>query len=75
MGEGREVQSGDNVLIHYTGTLMDGTIFDSSVERDEPLECTIGVGQLIQGWDKGILGLKEGGKRNLTIPFSEAYGD
>jgi FKBP-type peptidyl-prolyl cis-trans isomerase len=75
IGTGRVVESGDNILIHYTGMLMNGTIFDSSVERNEPLECQIGVGQLIQGWDKGIVGLAEGGSRKLTIPYSQAYGD
>ena len=74
-GEGAEVKAGDKIRIHYTGTLEDGTVFDSSVQRGTPFETTIGVGELIQGWDDGIPGMKVGGRRRLTIPPSKAYGD
>ena len=74
-GTGPAVKSGDNIVIHYKGTLTDGSTFDSSYERGEPFETTIGVGQVIEGWDKGIIGLKVGGKRKLTIPPAMGYGD
>lgn len=73
-GTGSAVKSGDTIVIHYKGTLTDGTKFDSSYDRGQPFETTIGVGQVIEGWDKGIIGLKVGGKRKLTIPPSMAYG-
>lgn len=75
VGTGETVESGDTVVIHYTGTLTDGTKFDSSVDRGEPFQTDIGVGQVIEGWDKGVVGMKVGGKRKLTIPPSMAYGD
>ncbi|MDO5561572.1 MAG: FKBP-type peptidyl-prolyl cis-trans isomerase [bacterium] len=75
VGTGAEVQSGDTIRIHYHGTLEDGTIFDSSVDRGEPFEAQIGVGMLIQGWDQGIPGMKVGGKRRLTIPPELGYGN
>ncbi|MDR0462922.1 MAG: FKBP-type peptidyl-prolyl cis-trans isomerase [Pseudomonadales bacterium] len=74
VGTGAEVQVGDEILIHYHGTLLDGTVFDSSVDRDTPFQTTIGVGMLIQGWDEGIPGMRVGGKRILTIPSDMAYG-
>ena len=75
LGEGEQVKSGDTILIHYTGTLEDGTKFDSSYDRDEPFETQIGVGEVIPGWDEGVLGMKQGGKRRLVIPPEMAYGD
>jgi peptidylprolyl isomerase len=75
VGTGDEVKVGDRISIHYHGTLLDGTIFDSSVERGTPFQCRIGVGQLIQGWDIGIIGMKKGGKRTLVIPAELGYGD
>lgn len=75
VGTGKEAKSGDTVVVHYTGTLTDGTKFDSSVDRGEPLETKIGVGGVIQGWDQGIPGMKVGGKRKLTIPSSLGYGE
>jgi FKBP-type peptidyl-prolyl cis-trans isomerase len=67
-GEGREAESGDEVSVHYTGTLRDGTQFDSSYDRGEPYTFVLGIGQVIEGWDQGILGMKVGEKRRLEIP-------
>lgn len=75
IGTGPEVKSGDTVVIHYTGTLTNGTKFDSSVDRNEPFETQIGVGSVIEGWDKGVVGMKVGGKRKLIIPPSMGYGE
>jgi FKBP-type peptidyl-prolyl cis-trans isomerase len=75
VGTGAEVKQKDKIAIHYTGMLADGKVFDSSYERDEPLVVRVGVGQLIRGWDVGIIGLKEGGKRTLRIPYMLAYGE
>ena len=74
IGEGTEVKSGDTVVIHYTGTLQNGEKFDSSVDRGQPFTTKIGVGEVIKGWDEGVLGMKVGGKRKLTIPPDLAYG-
>jgi len=74
VGTGQEVKSGDTVVIHYKGTLTDGTKFDSSYDRGEPYETQIGVGTVIKGWDLGVVGMKVGGKRKLTIPPSLGYG-
>ena len=74
-GKGEEVHSGDNISIHYHGTLENGKVFDSSVERGSPFQCRIGVGMVIDGWDMGVIGMKVGGKRKLTIPPALAYGD
>ena len=75
VGEGQEVKSGDTVVMHYTGTLTDGTKFDSSLDRGQPFETQIGVGRVIQGWDEGVPGMKVGGKRRLTIPPHMGYGE
>lgn len=74
-GTGQEVKTGDTVVIHYKGTLTDGTQFDSSYDRGEPFETQIGVGRVIKGWDLGVVGMKVGGKRTLTIPPSLGYGE
>jgi FKBP-type peptidyl-prolyl cis-trans isomerase len=74
-GDGQEIKPGDEVTMHYTGTLEDGTVFDSSVERNQPFKFQVGVGQVIQGWEEGVPGMKVGGKRKLTIPSKLAYGD
>lgn len=73
-GTGKDVKDGDTVVMHYTGTLENGKKFDSSYDRDQPFETKIGVGYVIKGWDLGILGMKVGGKRKLTIPYQLAYG-
>ncbi|NDC77099.1 MAG: peptidylprolyl isomerase [Chitinophagia bacterium] len=68
-----EAKTGDKVRVHYTGRLLDGTQFDSSEGRD-PLEFTIGAGQMIKGFDAGVVGMKVGDKKTLQIPPDEAYG-
>ena len=73
-GTGPKPNKGDTVRVHYTGRLTDGTKFDSSVDRGEPLEFTVGVGQVIKGWDDGILQLTKGQKAVLTCPPAYAYG-
>ncbi len=74
-GTGSYPQPGDRVSVHYTGKLLDGKKFDSSHDRNEPLQFVIGRGQVIRGWDEGIALLKEGGKAKLIIPSSLAYGE
>ncbi len=75
IGTGAEVKSGDTVVMHYTGTLVDGTKFDSSLDSGRPFETQIGVGRVIKGWDQGVPGMKVGGKRKLFIPSALAYGE
>jgi FKBP-type peptidyl-prolyl cis-trans isomerase (trigger factor) len=74
-GNGASAQAGDTVLVHYAGTLQDGTEFDNSRTRGEAFEFTLGAGMVIKGWDEGIVGMKEGGERILVIPPEKAYGD
>ena len=73
-GTGAEAQKGKEITVHYTGMLEDGTVFDSSVTRQQPLTFTLGAGMVITGWDEGFNGMKVGGKRQLTIPPHMAYG-
>ena len=73
-GHGKEAVKGKEITVHYTGWLQDGTKFDSSLDRRQPLTIVLGVGQVIQGWDEGFSGMKEGGKRKLTIPPEMGYG-
>ena len=74
VGTGAEAKAGDNVRIHYVGTLADGTEFDSSRKRGIPFEFRLGSGQVIKGFDRGVLGMKVGGMRQLTIPPELGYG-
>ncbi len=74
-GTGEEAQNGDSLKVHYTGTLEDGIKFDSSLDRGDPFVFTLGAGQVIQGWDLGLLGAKVGDKRKLTIPADLGYGE
>lgn len=74
VGTGPAAAVGDRVSVHYTGWLTDGTKFDSSIDRNTPLQFTLGNGEVIEGWDKGVVGMKVGGKRKLTIPPELAYG-
>ena len=74
VGTGAEAKAGNVVEVHYTGWLTDGTKFDSSRDRNEPLRFKLGVGQVIKGWDEGVAGMKVGGKRKLTIPPDLGYG-
>jgi FKBP-type peptidyl-prolyl cis-trans isomerase FkpA len=74
IGSGTEAKPGDAVSVHYTGWLEDGTKFDSSIDRGQPFEFTLGQGQVIPGWEQGIQGMAVGGKRRLTIPPALAYG-
>ncbi len=74
VGNGASPQKGKRVTVHYTGTLTNGTKFDSSRDRGQPFQFTIGVGQVIKGWDEGVLSMKVGGKRKLMIPSALGYG-
>jgi len=74
-GDGAQAKAGDNVSVHYTGTLVDGSKFDSSRDRNEPFQFRLGVGQVIPGWDEGVALLKEGGQARLSIPSGLGYGD
>ena len=75
VGSGGEARPGAAVSVHYTGWLLDGTKFDSSLDRGTPFEFVLGQGQVIKGWDEGVTSMKVGGKRRLVIPASLAYGD
>ena len=74
VGTGATAQAGQNVSVHYTGTLMDGSKFDSSLDRGTPFDFQLGAGMVISGWDEGVAGMKVGGKRKLIIPSNLAYG-
>ena len=73
-GTGATAQNGQMLTVHYTGTLQNGTKFDSSVDRGKPYVFRLGSGSVIKGWDEGLLGMKVGGKRKLTIPAALGYG-
>ena len=73
VGTGDAIKLGDRIAVHYTGTLTDGTKFDSSRDRGQPYELTLGTG-VIEGWNQGIVGMKKGGRRTLVIPPSLGYG-
>jgi len=73
-GSGEIAENGDNVEVDYVGTLLDGTQFDSSIDRGKSFYFTLGSGEVIQGWDQGVLGMKVGEKRKLIIPSALGYG-
>ncbi len=73
-GDGERAASGRKVKVHYTGWLSDGTRFDSSHDRDQPLSFMLGKGQVIRGWEEGVAGMAVGGRRKLTIPPQLGYG-
>ncbi|MBT4384194.1 FKBP-type peptidyl-prolyl cis-trans isomerase [Candidatus Peregrinibacteria bacterium] len=75
VGDGDEAVSGKTVEVHYVGTLLDGSQFDSSRDRGQTFEFPLGAGYVIKGWDEGVAGMKVGGLRKLTIPADMAYGD
>jgi FKBP-type peptidyl-prolyl cis-trans isomerase len=74
-GSGEEAVTGKKVSVHYTGTLTDGSKFDSSLDRGTPFDFPLGGGRVIKGWDQGVAGMKVGGKRRLTIPPELGYGE
>ena len=74
VGTGDSPKKGQQVSVHYTGRLTNGQKFDSSVDRGQPFMFTIGIGQVIKGWDEGVMSMQVGGKRTLTIPPELGYG-
>lgn len=74
IGSGAEAVAGKSITVNYSGTLLDGTKFDSSYDRGVPFTFTLGAGEVIKGWDQGFVGMKVGGKRKLIIPASLGYG-
>ncbi|PIP55941.1 MAG: hypothetical protein CO183_01190 [Candidatus Zambryskibacteria bacterium CG_4_9_14_3_um_filter_42_9] len=74
IGNGASAEPGDTLTVHYVGTLTDGKVFDSSLDRGAPISFTLGVAQVIRGWDEGLVGMQVGGKRTLIIAPDYAYG-
>ena len=75
VGDGKEVVKGALITTQYRGQLEDGTTVDSSYDRGKPFQCVIGTGRVIKGWDIGLMGMKVGGKRKLSVPAHLAYGE
>jgi peptidylprolyl isomerase len=76
VGDGPEATAGQSALVHYVGVgATSGEEFDASWNRDEPIEFTLGAGQVIKGWDEGVVGMRVGGRRRLVIPSRLAYGE
>lgn len=75
VGKGAEAKAGDTIRVHYVGTLLNGDEFDASRPRGEPFQFELGKGRVIKGWDEGVVGMKVGGKRKLTIPPHLGYGE
>ena len=75
IGDGEVAKVGDDIVVHYTGWLTDENKFDSSVDRNNPFDFTLGIGRVIQGWDEGVTGMRVGGTRLLMIPAELGYGD
>lgn len=75
VGSGKETSRGALLFVQYEGFLDDGTKFDSSLDRGKPFQFVFGTGRVIKGWDQGLVGMKEGGKRTLYVPSELAYGD
>ena len=74
VGTGIEAKLGDRLTVHYVGTLSDGRVFDSSLDRNTPFDFTLGVGQVIRGWDEGFAGMRVGGRRKLVVAPDYGYG-
>ncbi len=74
IGDGETASSGQYIRVHYTGWLINGIKFDSSKDRNDPIEFVLGEGNVIAGWDEGVLGMQVGGRRKLTIPPQLGYG-
>lgn len=74
VGDGPEARAGQMVSVHYTGTLINGSKFDSSHDRGQPFQFPLGAGRVIRGWDEGVAGMKVGGRRRLVIPPELGYG-
>lgn len=75
VGSGKETQRGALLIVQYEGFLDDGTKFDSSLDKGKPFQFVFGTGRVIKGWDQGLVGMKEGGKRKLFVPAHLAYGE
>lgn len=75
VGTGKAAVKGALITTHYTGSLQNGTVFDSSHQRGKPFQCVIGTGRVIKGWDLGLMGMKVGGRRRLFVPAHLAYGE